>query len=235
MNRRRIRSAALAALSTLAAAGGLGAQELADYDYENLAFRGIGVDVGRIWPNKVEATQAWGLRFDLGYLGPGVRLVPTLSFWSSRMKEAELSRLADQINQLDALQEQGARVSGADLGPIEWSDLSLGLEGHYVWITPVRLLTYLGAGLAVHGLNGQGDAIADTFVEDLLDSMASGAVLLGGLEYPLMDRFRVYAEARYTILSDLHYSGLKIGGAVMLPSRSGEETVVGGAAGGRGR
>ena len=233
MKRRRIRSAALAAALTLAGAGGAGAQDLADYDYENLAFRGIGFDVGYIWPTKVESTAAWGMRLDLGYLGPGVRLLPTLSFWSSRMKESELARLADQINQLEALREQGAEVAAADLGPIEWSDLSLGLEGHFVWVTSIRLLTYVGAGVAVHALNGQGDAIEDTFVEDLLDSMASGAVLLAGVEYPLMDRFRVYGEARYSMLSDLHYPGIKIGGAVMLPSRGGEEVVGGGAAGGR--
>lgn len=235
MNRRRIRSAVMAGLLALLGAGGAGAQDLADYDYENLAFRGIGFDLGRIWPNKVEATEVWGLRLDLGYLGPGVRLLPTATYWSSRMKEEELARLADQINQLDALREQGAEVSAEDLGPIEWSDLSLGLEAHFVWITSVRLLTYVGAGVAMHALNGQGDAIEDTFVEDLLDSMASGAVLLGGVEYPLMDRFRVYAEARYHLLSDLHYPGLKLGGAVMLPSRGGEDGDGREVVGGRGR
>lgn len=199
------------------------AQGLADYDYENLSFRGIGFELGWIWPSKVESTETFGLRLDLGYLGPGVRIAPTLSFWSSTMQPSELSRLADQINQLPALRERGVEVSGADLAPIEWSNISLGIEGHYVWVTPVRLLTYLGAGVAIHALNGQGDAIEDTFVEDLLDSMASGAAFVGGVEYPLLERFRVYAEARYHVLSDLHYPGLKLGGSIMLPSRAGQD------------
>ena len=35
----------------IAGADRASAQELADYDYENLSFRGVGVDVGFIFPN----------------------------------------------------------------------------------------------------------------------------------------------------------------------------------------
>ena len=38
------------------------AQELTDFDYENLTFRGIGVDVGYIFPNRVDATAVVGVR-----------------------------------------------------------------------------------------------------------------------------------------------------------------------------
>ena len=33
------------------------AQSLADYDYTNLKFRGIGVEWGYLWPTRVDATQ----------------------------------------------------------------------------------------------------------------------------------------------------------------------------------
>src|SRR5437868_5245249 len=58
------------------------AQTLADYDYENLTFRGIGVDYGLIWPSKVDRTGAYSLRLDLGFLGPGVRVSPSVTYWS---------------------------------------------------------------------------------------------------------------------------------------------------------
>ena len=73
------------------------AQTLEDYDYENLSFRGVGLDVGYIWPTKVAATPSYGIRVDLGYLGPGLRVVPSLTYWSSELKRAELDRLAEQL------------------------------------------------------------------------------------------------------------------------------------------
>lgn len=211
--------ALLAACALVVTAAPAEAQRLEDYDYENLTFRGIGAGIGYQWPNKVESTQVWNLRFDLGYLGPGVRIVPTLSYWSSTMKESELNRLANQINQLAVLQGTGVEVSADDLGPIEWSDVTLGLEGQFVWTTPVDVLTYVGTGLQIHALNGQGDAIEDTFVEDLLDSFASGIVGIGGAEYMFRERFRAFGEVRYTLMSDLHFPSVHVGGAIMLPSR----------------
>jgi hypothetical protein len=195
------------------------AQGLADYDYENLAFRGMGVDVGRIWPSKVDPTGVYSLRFDLGYLGPAVRIVPSLSYWSSRMRRSELARLAERLEQLPPLQEQGVTITAEDLGVIDWSDLSLSVDAHFVWTTPLRLFTFVGLGGAVHLLNGRGTAIDDTFIEDLLDTVSAGIAVFAGLEYPLADRVRIYGEARYTMLSDLSYPGLRIGGALMLPPR----------------
>lgn len=210
---------AVAALGLLLAAAPAGAQTLEDYDYENLSFRGIGFDIGYIWPSKVESTNAWGMRVDMGYLGPGLRIVPTLGYWNSTIRSAELDRLADQINQLPALREAGVEISGADLGRISWSDLAVGLDGQFVWLTPVRgLQSYLGVGVAAHILNGRGESIEDTFVEDLLDSITAGFTGIAGAEYEVLERFRVFGEARYTLMSDLHFGGLHIGGAVTLPT-----------------
>jgi len=102
-----IRRWTLALLAAMALPTAGRAQALADYDYENLSFQGFGFDLGYIWPNKVEPTVQYGLRFDLGFLGPGVRIVPSVSYWSSELKASELGRLADQFNRLPALQERG--------------------------------------------------------------------------------------------------------------------------------
>jgi hypothetical protein len=195
------------------------AQTLADYDYENLTFRGVGADFGRIWPNKVEPTSIWSVRLDLGYLGPAVRLTPTISYWSSRFRKSELDRLADRLSDLPPLREQGVVVTGDDLGDIHWSDLALGLDAHVVWTAPFNIITFLGAGAAVHALNGRGDVIDDTFIENLLDSTAPGAAVLAGFELPVAPGLRIYAEARYTLASDVRYPSVRIGGAFMLPAR----------------
>lgn len=196
------------------------AQTLADYDYENLEFRGVGGDWGYIWPTKVSPTATYTVKLDLGFLGPGVRIVPSLSYWSSQFRGREVEKLAEQINRLPALQAQGATVTAQDLGTIRWSDLSLALDAHLLWTTPVGLFTYVGAGGSLHALNGQGTFIDNTFVEDLLDSTSAGIALMGGLEVQALPRLRLYGEARYTIVSDVRYPGLRVGGALMLPGRS---------------
>jgi len=84
------------ALTPLAASG----QELADFDYENLSFRGFSLESGRIWPTRVDPTQTLGIRLDMGYLGPGLRIVPGVSYWSSRMKASEVEDLEAKVNNL---------------------------------------------------------------------------------------------------------------------------------------
>jgi opacity protein-like surface antigen len=219
--RRTLASLLLIAVWTWPAA----AQGLADYDYENLALRGVGLDYGWIWPNKVNAAPTYSLRFDLGYLGPAVRIAPSISYWSSRIRSSELARLAERLEQLPPLQDQGVSITAADLGRIDWSGLALALDAHVVWTTPVGLFTFVGAGAGVHVLNGSGEVIDDTFIEDLLDTMSAGFALLAGVEYPVNDRLRLYGEARYTLLSEVRYPGLRIGAAFMLPQPGAPSSV----------
>jgi hypothetical protein len=200
------------------------AQSLEDYDYENLSFRGIGFDAGYIWPNKVQPAPIFTLRADLGYLGPGVRVLPSLSYWSSSLKERELWRLAKQIQELPVIRDADLHISAADLGAIHWSDLSLNLEGHFVWETPVQgVLPYVGAGLGLHLMNGSGDLIQDTFVEDLLDTVTAGISVLAGTEFELGPRFTLHGEVRYTMVSNVRFPGVRIGASYLLPVRGGGE------------
>jgi hypothetical protein len=196
------------------------AQELADYDYTNLAFRGVGFAYGRIWPSKVEATSTYTLRADLGYLGPSVRITPSFTYWTSRLRTRELAALADKLNELPPLQADGVELTADDLGPIEWSDLSIGIDAQVVWTAPLQTLTYIGGGAALHALNGRGDAIAHTFVEDLLDNTSPGFSLMAGIENQPHPRIRFFGEARYTMMSDVHYPELRIGAALMWPARA---------------
>ena len=207
-------AAGLAMLPAVAAAQGL-----ADYDYENLSFRGIGFAYGRIWPNRVEATSSYTVRADLGFLGPAVRIAPSVSYWSSKFRRREVAELADKLSEIPALRDAGVVLTADDLGDIRWSDLSLGLDAHVVWTAPMNVLGYLGTGLGVHALNGRGDAVAHTFVEDLLDNTTAGISAIAGLEYQPVPQFRVFGEARYTVISDARYPELKLGGAIMLPGQ----------------
>lgn len=213
-----MRRGILAAVMVLAPAGA-GAQGLADYDYENLTFRGIGFDIGYIWPTKVESTPTYSVRLDLGFLGPAVRVSPSLTYWSSHMETQELDRLAERLSNLPPLVDRGVVIQAADLGRVEWSDVALQLDAHFVWTTPFDAYTYVGAGVGVHAMNGRGEAIENTFIEDLLDSTTAGMALMAGIELEPTARFRIYGEARYTLVSDVRYPGVRVGGALMLPAR----------------
>lgn len=187
-----------------------GAQDLADYDYENLTFRGIGFDVGRIWPSNLDPATTFRLRMDLGYLGPGVRIMPSIAYWKSSVEESEIAAFESQ------LEARGA--TGVELGEIDLSDLTLQLDAHFVWTTPIELLVYVGAGAGLHLLNGQGSSIDDTFIEDLFDSIMPGVTALAGLEYPLVDRLRIYGEGHFSIVSDILNPGVTVGAALMFPA-----------------
>jgi hypothetical protein len=200
--------------------GGVSGQNLADFDYENLSFRGFSLESGYIWPTRVDPTYTLGLRVDMGYLGPGLRLVPGVSYWSSKMKASEVEKLARKV---DDLIDPDATEPITDLGEIDWSDLALTLDGHFVWSIPLNLLSYVGAGISAHIMNGDGSAISGTFVEDLLDSVKAGLNFHAGLEYPMSDFVRLYGLARYEILGDLRYPELRLGGQIMVgPSAPGE-------------
>ena len=203
----------LLTLCLLAAASPAAAQSLEDYDYENLAFRGLGVGAGYLWSDRVEETRIYSVRLDLGYVGPGLRIIPSISYWSSRFTIEELDRLATRINQ-----QSGLFFNGSDLAPLEWSDISLDLDAHFVWNTPLRVLTYLGAGVGLHALNGNGRAIDDTFVEDLLDAITAGAAAIAGFEFEPINRLRLFAEGRYTALNSIQYMTARGGLQFMFPS-----------------
>ncbi|HEX2168208.1 MAG TPA: hypothetical protein VHG09_13320 [Longimicrobiales bacterium] len=218
----------LTACALLLCAHDADAQELADYDYENLAFRGIGFDYGYIWPSRVEATPMYSVRLDLGFLGPAVRLAPSISYWSSEFSMDELDRLADRLNNLPPLQEQGVVITATDLGTVEWSDLTMSIDAHVVFTAPLDIITFVGVGGSLHALNGRGDAIADTFVEDLLDSTTAGLAVMGGAEFQPIPQMRLYGEARYTLASDVRYPAIRVGAALMLPQRTVTSTSGGG-------
>lgn len=186
-------------------------QELTDYDYENLSLRGITFEAGRIYASNIEDAHIIGVRLDLGFLGPGFRLLPGISYWTSTMARGQVGRFESR---LDALNESQGGISppgGFNFGIIDRSDIVASLDGHYMWSVPLGLFFWAGAGLSAHFLDGSSPGFEDTFVEDLLDSVGAGLNIHGGLEYPISERIRMYGSSKFELLGNLNYLELRGG------------------------
>lgn len=205
--------AILFALLILMAPKPAAAQGLADFDYENLSFRGVMLDGGYMTSSRVDPTATFGGRVDLGFLGPGVRVVAGFNRWSSFLVREEVERLESRVS--DLIFEQTEQETAVDLGTISWSDVALHGDAHFLWRVPGGLLTYAGLGATAHVLRGGGAAIEGTFVEDLLSSVRAGVNVHGGVELPLSDRFRIVGEGRYEVLENLNYLQFRLGGQIM--------------------
>jgi hypothetical protein len=193
-------------------------QGLADYDYENLQFRGLGVEFGRVWPTETKSAYSFGIRADMGFVGPHVRIVPSARFWSSSLRDSEVNRLAEQIIRICDKQPGATCPASLDLGEVQRSDLELAADAHYVFDVSPSFQPYAGAGLSLHLLNGRGEFINGTFVEDLLDTVIPGGEAIGGVEVPIAPSLKLLTEARVTLTSDLQFVNLVVGGSWTLPS-----------------
>jgi opacity protein-like surface antigen len=209
-------------LAGLVAPLGAAGQELADLDYEYLGFRGFGFDWGYLWPTNVEKTGSIGLRIDMGYAGPGLRILPHVSYWSSALEQGDITALEDRIEELIAAQS-GAPSPQLDLGTIEKRDIAVGVDAQVVWDSLLDLLTYGGLGVTAHIIDGDGSAIAGTFIDDLLDSVSAGFNLHFGMEYPVTDRMRIYGLSKYEVMSDMQFFTARVGWQIMTgPNAPGE-------------
>lgn len=208
--------AAAAAALALGAAPAVG-QGLADYDYENLRLRGAGVEIFYVSPNDLESTLGFGARLDLGFLGPRVRVVPRFAYWDSDVEEAELDRLADQMADLVAEQNPGQPRPEIDLGSVERDALIFGTDLHWLPLVDERLRPYLGLGAEVYVLDGEGEAIEGTFVEDALDLITAGGSALAGVEVDLQRGITLYGELRGGLVADVRNVSLTAGVAYLTP------------------
>lgn len=211
---RRGAAAAAAALALAALPASAPGQSLADFDYENLELRGVGLHAGGIVPNTVEPEATFGASLDLGYLGPGLRIVPSVTWWSSRLDAEEVGELERKLEETIPAVDPGVPPPDISLGVIDWRDLAFTVDAQIVWRTPLRILTYVGLGGGAHFLDGSGEVIDDTFVEDLLDRVSPAVNAHVGAEYLAGRRFRVFATARYTVLEDVRYA--EFGGGLRL-------------------
>ncbi|MEN8143662.1 MAG: outer membrane beta-barrel protein [Gemmatimonadota bacterium] len=170
------------------------AQNLADYDYENLGFRALGVNLTYVGASDTDDGLGFEVRSDLGFLGPGIRVVPRLGFWKESVNATEIQALEARIAELALLPP-----SAIDLGVIERSVAVLGVD--FQWTSRrSSLAPYVGIGLDAYLLNDSGAAIEGTFLDDRV--ITAGLSAVAGLELALQGGWIVYGDVRGSLVTD---------------------------------
>lgn len=204
-------------LSVAATPRGAAAQRWEGYDYQHLAVRAIGLGVGFVGLSQVDPTLMAETRADLGFLGPRVRIMPGIGFWASALHQSEVERLANQVQQI--CERQGREdCAPFDLGQIRISDLVVNLDGHFILATPPVARAYLGSGLGFHFLNGQGEFIDDTFIEDLLDNLLPSVNFSAGVMSNVLAPLHLYGELRYVLMGEVQHGEISFGALWQLPA-----------------
>jgi hypothetical protein len=204
------RAARLACVLCLGVAGRGSAQAMPE-------FRGIGVWAFQVAPARSEAAPALHLRADLGRVAPRVRLAPSLTFWATRLRPAEVRRLRERV-----CEEEGTPCAEREEGEVRLSDLSLDVDARYLLRPDARLRPYVGAGAGMHLVNGGGGIIDNTFVEGILDAITPGANALAGVELHLGRGLRLHGEARAVLAGGANWIGAGLGASVTFPARRAE-------------
>ncbi len=181
---------------------------LEEFSYEGLGFAGIGVAIGPIASDRVTTEVSGGLQLDLGMFAPKVRVMFGLNYFKGQLDQSEIDDFENSLRRV-VMDPTGDAV--IDVGQITWSNLAATLDLQYLFATGSRYAAHVGAGLGVHVRNGDGPAIADTFVEDALDTIAASADLSLGVHVALSNRVHLTTDVRGSLSSELLSASARAG------------------------
>jgi hypothetical protein len=188
-----IAMAAGLALTALPTAPRAAAQNLEDYDYENLGFRALGVDILYASAKDAEGTIGFGVRADLGFLGPYLRVVPRFAYWSANVDDGAVDRFEQNLE--DLCSPPGCDINLGRLTRDYWV-LAFDIQ----WTLPERTVApYVGVGVDAYILDDSGDAIQGTFLDDAI--VTAGLSAVGGLQLDLGRHLRLYSDVRGTLVT----------------------------------
>ena len=155
----------------------------------DLGLKGVGLAVGIVSPEDLDATFGFGVSADMGSITPQIRLEPTLDYWS-----------------------KSEDVFG---GEFSVQDIMVGaVVKYYFTVSNPKLRPFAGGGLGLHFLNAEVEMV-DPFtggtmtVED--SSTKLGLHFGGGIGTPLNGRTSFVADAWFRFVSDFSQYSLRVG------------------------
>ena len=170
------------------------AQTLEDYDYSNLGFRALGVEARWVDASQNQSTVGVGIRVDMGFLGPYIRIVPRAGWWTADVNEESVSELERQVEEVSDLPP-----GSINLGKLERTAWILGLDVQWT-LQEAVLAPYLGVGGDLYLLDDEGEAIEGTFLDSAVITAGLSGVV--GAALNVLSHWRVYSELRGTLVTD---------------------------------
>ncbi len=196
----------------------MGQRFLEQFSYEGLGVAGVGVSFGAITSDRLTTEPTGALRLDYGFIAPKIRVLFGISYFKGDFDADEIAAFERQLRGVVADPTGDFTV---DVGEITWADLAGSVDLQYAFLPEARLRPYAGIGLGIHVRDGDGVAIADTFVEDALDTIHAGVVASLGLEIMLSTRLAFTVDARGELMSELRTAAARGGFMYRIP-RGGE-------------
>ena len=170
------------------------AQTLEDYDYTNLGFRALGVEARWVDASQNESTVGVGIRVDMGFLGPYIRIVPRAGWWKANVNGESVSELERQLEEVSDLPP-----GSINLGELQRTAWNLGLDVQWT-LQEAALAPYLGVGGDLYLLDDDGEAIKGTFLDSAVITAGLSGVV--GAEINFLSHWRIYSELRGTLVTD---------------------------------
>lgn len=156
----------------------------------DIGVKGMGVRVGVVEPENLDATLGFGFFMDLGTFHPNVSFETYVDYWSKTF----------------------------DVGTAESSfrDIAVGAKGEYMFsLSNPTIRPFIGAGVSAHFLHGEA-SIASMDIGGVTipgfsagsDDTKLGLDFGGGLRAGVADKVDIIGEAWYSIVSDINQLGI---------------------------
>ncbi|HEX8851694.1 MAG TPA: hypothetical protein VF761_19355 [Gemmatimonadaceae bacterium] len=211
---RRISLRTLAAAALFLGAAPLRAQEnpqgglFERLNLDKLKLTALGASMGPVAPTGISPTTAYSVHADYGEISPRWRVVFTATYWGSRYRAEQVTRLANR------LREQLHDTTGTatfDIGAIRVSDIAVG--GDMRW-TPRSgtVRPFIGGGVLAHVVNAEGKSISGTVIENALDNIALGFAATTGVDVTLARHLGFGLQGRFDLTSGVRYGSLRVVG-----------------------
>ena len=159
-------------------------------------------------PSQNESTIGIGIRADLGFLGPYIRIVPRAAWWNAEVNDSAVRELEQQLEEVSDLPP-----GSINLGTLERTAWILGVDAQWT-LQDAFVAPYLGVGLELYILDDDGEAIQGTFLDNLV--VTAGISGLIGAEVNFARHWRVYSELRGTLVTDASNVAVALGLAYRL-------------------
>lgn len=160
----------------------------------SLGLRGLGVRVGMVNAENLDAALAFGIFTDLGLFHPNVAFETYMNYWS-----------------------QSEGIEG--ISEVSFRDVSVGAKAEYMFaLASPTIKPFVGGGLSVHFLHSEATTEAMSLGTLTIPGMSISASdtkigidLGGGIRAGVSDRVDIIGEGWYSLVSDFNQLGLQAG------------------------